>query len=175
MASRLFLLLLLTISLSLSSDARPCKSLFVSFSLLRHRTLDSRHHPFSEMALIVDITEFKSSSLSVPDDILLLDLPRPRPHSLHQHFPYDFTSLRDRTKDILTVVVALLFGVGCGALTAATMYLAYSLCAGRFGNRSSVYDDSEEEDDFSDDNKENIKKMGYIKITDDSAPVKSVV
>lgn len=55
------------------------------------------------------------------------------------------------------------------------MYLAYSLCAGRFGNRSSVYDDSEEEDDFSDDNKENIKKMGYIKITDDSAPVKSVV
>ncbi|KAL0008979.1 hypothetical protein SO802_010481 [Lithocarpus litseifolius] len=32
---------------------------------------------------------------------------------------YDFSSLRDLTKDILSVAVALLFGVGCGALTAA--------------------------------------------------------
>lgn len=55
------------------------------------------------------------------------------------------------------------------------MYLAYSLFAGQFGRRSSVYDDFLEEDDFSDDNKENIKKMGYIKIPDDAAPVKSVV
>ncbi|XP_038904410.1 uncharacterized protein LOC120090765 isoform X2 [Benincasa hispida] len=190
MASRLFLLFLFTISLSIPSHARPCKSLFLSFSLLRHPSLDSRH-PFSQMAIIVDITEFKSSSFSsstdplfpsLPDDsdILRFDLPRPRPvaaatqtHSL-QHLPYDFTSLRDRTKDILSVVVALLFGVGCGALTAATMYLAYSLFAGQFGNRSSVYDDLGEEDDLSDDNKENIKKMGYIKIPDDVAPVKSV-
>ncbi|CAK9317957.1 unnamed protein product [Citrullus colocynthis] len=191
MASRLFLLLLFTISLSISSShARPCKSFFLSFSLHRHPTLDSRD-PFSQMAIIVDITEFKSSfssssdplfpSLTGDTDILRFDLPRPRAvaaatqtHSL-QHLPYDFTSLRDRTKDILSVVVALLFGVGCGALTAATMYLAYSLFAGQFGRRSSVCDDFLEEDDFSDDNKENIKKMGYIKILDDAAPVKSVV
>ncbi|XP_031738082.1 uncharacterized protein LOC101219659 isoform X1 [Cucumis sativus] len=186
MASPLFLLFLFTISFSIPSQARPCKSLFLSFSLHRHRTLDSPH-PFSQMAIIVDITEFKSSSFSSspdplfpsvadPTDILRFDLPRPTPVSAStQHFPYDFTSLRDRTKDILSVVVALLFGVGCGALTAATMYLAYSLFAGQFGHRSSVYDDfGEDEDDLSDDNKENIKKMGYINIPDDVAPVKSV-
>lgn len=187
MASPLFLLFLFTISFSIPSQARPCKSLFLSFSLHRHRTLDSPH-PFSQMAIIVDITEFKSSSFSSssdplfpsvadPTDILRFDLPRPTPVSATtQHFPYDFTSLRDRTKDILSVVVALLFGVGCGALTAATMYLAYSLFAGQFGHRSSVYDDfGEDDDDLSDDNKENIKKMGYINIPDDVAPVKSVV
>ncbi|XP_022143446.1 uncharacterized protein LOC111013320 [Momordica charantia] len=193
MASKLIpllLLFLLPILLSISADARPCKSLFVSFSLHRHRTLDSRD-PFSEMAIIVDITELKSSSASssealfhsVAQDILQYDLARPRavatqPHPLQDSplgFSYDFSSLRDRTKDILSVVVALLFGVGCGALTAATMYLAYSLCASRFGYRSSVYGDFGDEDDYSDDNKENIKKMGYIKVPDEVAPVKPVV
>ncbi|XP_022998635.1 uncharacterized protein LOC111493222 [Cucurbita maxima] len=190
---RLFLLFLLTVSLPIFSDARPCKSLFVSFSVHRHPTLDSRD-PFSEMAIIVDITELKSAAASSSssdslfrpfgDDLLRLDLPRDRafvasqPHSL-QELPlglsYDFSSLRDRTKDILSVVVALLFGVGCGALIAATMYLAYSLCSSQFSHRSSVYDDLWEEGDFSDDNKENIKKMGYVKIPEDVAPVKSVV
>lgn len=121
---------------------------------------------------------------SVAEDILQFDLARPRavpahqPHSLPElplGLSYDFSSLRDRTKDILSVVVALLFGVGCGALTAATTYLAYSLCSSRFENRSSVYDDFSEEEDFCDDNKENIKKMGYVRIPDDVSSVKSMV
>ncbi|KAK7850303.1 hypothetical protein CFP56_001151 [Quercus suber] len=45
---------------------------------------------------------------------------------------YDFSSLRDRTKDILSVIIALLFGVGCRAFIAATMYLTWSLFSHRF-------------------------------------------
>lgn len=36
-------------------------------------------------------------------------------------------SIRDRSKDIMRVVGALLFGIGCGALTAVIMYLIWSL------------------------------------------------
>ncbi|KAE9606069.1 hypothetical protein Lal_00024537 [Lupinus albus] len=53
---------------------------------------------------------------------------------------YDFSSLRDRTNDIISVVVALLFGVGCGALTATTMYLAWSIFANLYEDYSSSYD-----------------------------------
>ncbi|KAF9603578.1 hypothetical protein IFM89_037077 [Coptis chinensis] len=73
------------------------------------------------------------------------------------------SSLRERTKDILSVVVALLFGVGCGALTSATMYLAWSLITNRF-------EESHDDGDFSDDDDvASFKKMGYCKIPDDAA------
>jgi len=39
------------------------------------------------------------------------------------------SSVQDRTKDILVVVSGLLFGLGCGALTASSMYLVWSLLA----------------------------------------------
>ncbi|KAF8030357.1 hypothetical protein BT93_E2712 [Corymbia citriodora subsp. variegata] len=91
-----------------------------------------------------------------------LGLPRPRypqlPQRQQRSVPlgyFDLSSLRDRTVDILSVVVALLFGVGCGALTAATMYLVWSLFASHRG------DDFQEE---SDDEDVNPKKMGYVKI-----------
>ncbi|KAJ7960001.1 putative Transmembrane protein [Quillaja saponaria] len=70
---------------------------------------------------------------------------------------YDFSSLRDRTKDILSVVVALLFGVGCGALTAATMYLAWSLFSNRYEYHS--FDDYVD-GDYKDEEIDSPKKMG---------------
>ncbi|KAL1154854.1 hypothetical protein V6Z11_A09G272000 [Gossypium hirsutum] len=57
---------------------------------------------------------------------------------------YAFSSLRDRSRDILSVVVALLFGVGCGSLTAAAIYL--------------YHEDDESDEEFS------PKKMGYVNI-----------
>ncbi|KAJ7964377.1 putative Transmembrane protein [Quillaja saponaria] len=82
---------------------------------------------------------------------------------------YDFSSLRDRTKDILSVVVALLFGVGCGALTAATMYLVWSLFSNRYEYRS--FDDYGNEDDNNEE-LDSPKKMGYVKIpAAESVPV----
>ncbi|KAF5190443.1 transmembrane protein [Thalictrum thalictroides] len=91
------------------------------------------------------------------------------------------SSLRERTKDILSVVVALLFGVGCGALTSATMYLAWTLITNRY-NEARDYDD--EDSDFNSDYEDvSPKKMGYCKIPDDvpavlidvPAPAKEVV
>jgi hypothetical protein len=72
----------------------------------------------------------------------------------------NINSFRDRTRDILSVVVALLFGVGCGALTAATMYLVWALVVNRHS-----YDDFEE-DDYENDESDaaSLKKLGYVKI-----------
>ncbi|KAG7588996.1 hypothetical protein ISN44_As07g013130 [Arabidopsis suecica] len=79
----------------------------------------------------------------------------------------NINSFRDRTRDILSVVVALLFGVGCGALTAATMYLVWALVV----NRQSY--DFDEEDDYENDESDaaSLKKLGYVKIPA-PAPVK---
>ncbi|KAB2087737.1 hypothetical protein ES319_A04G124400v1 [Gossypium barbadense] len=44
---------------------------------------------------------------------------------------YAFSSLRDRSRDILSVVVALLFGVGCGSLTAAAIYFVWIIFTAR--------------------------------------------
>ncbi|XP_019243049.1 PREDICTED: uncharacterized protein LOC109223264 [Nicotiana attenuata] len=86
------------------------------------------------------------------------------------------SSVRDRSKDIMRVVGALLFGVGCGALTAATMYLIWFLF---WPNR---FDFEDSEDDSDDD--VSPKKMGYVaiptKVVDDelkkaAAPAKEVV
>lgn len=81
----------------------------------------------------------------------------------------------------MRVVGALLFGVGCGALTAATMYLIWSL----FWPNSFDFDDSDDDFDAEDDGFD-VKKMGYVaipsKVVDDDlkkhvapAPAKEVV
>ncbi|XAR73641.1 hypothetical protein NMG60_11007679 [Bertholletia excelsa] len=89
---------------------------------------------------------------------------RPFPFGLYSSVGASF---RDRTKDILSVVGSLLFGVGCGALTAATLYLMWSLFApDRFDYRDSdeEFDDDESDDDVS------PKKMGYAAIPAKEAP-----
>ncbi|KAI8540985.1 hypothetical protein RHMOL_Rhmol08G0027500 [Rhododendron molle] len=76
--------------------------------------------------------------------------------------PFGFysSSFRDRTKDILSVVGSLLLGIGCGGLTAATLYLIWSLFApNRFDFRG--YGDDEDE---SDDDDAGLKKTGYVAI-----------
>ncbi|CAL0308957.1 unnamed protein product [Lupinus luteus] len=86
-----------------------------------------------------------------------------------------FDSLRDRTKDIISVVAALLFGVGCGALTSATMYLVWSVVAGFRDYRGSGYDEFSSSDDENE--IETPKKLGYEKIpaTEAVAAAKDVV
>nr|GLL19031.1 hypothetical protein DM860_004710 [Ipomoea trifida]GMC61155.1 hypothetical protein DM860_004710 [Ipomoea batatas]GMC97352.1 hypothetical protein DM860_004710 [Ipomoea batatas] len=88
------------------------------------------------------------------------------------------SSIRDRTKDIMSVVGALLFGVGCGALTAATMYLIWSLLWPH------GFDFEDSDDEFDDDDIAAQKKAGYVaiptKVVDDdlnkpAPPPKEVV
>ncbi|KAK5836953.1 hypothetical protein PVK06_012759 [Gossypium arboreum] len=90
---------------------------------------------------------------------------------------YAFSSLRDRSRDILSVVVALLFGVGCGSLTAAAIYLVWII----FTARCEYHEDDESDEEFS------PKKMGqspisiaaaviYIitQLSDDKKPLKDI-
>ncbi|KAM7267348.1 hypothetical protein ACFE04_009514 [Oxalis oulophora] len=79
----------------------------------------------------------------------------------------DYASLIDRTKDILSVVVALLFGVGCGALAASTIYLVWTLLTHRYNYLYNVDDDEDDDDEFyseSEEFDESPKKMGYATI-----------
>jgi hypothetical protein len=56
------------------------------------------------------------------------------------------------------VVVGLLFGVACGALTAASVYLVSSMVAGAAA--ASPYDELYDEEEASD--TESPKKVGYV-------------
>lgn len=77
---------------------------------------------------------------------------------------YDLSPIRERTKDILNVVVALLFGIGCGALTAAGMYLAWSLFSSHGDYTSSFSSPYDDDSDGNDSFDYSPKKMGYFKI-----------
>ncbi|KAL5570710.1 hypothetical protein UlMin_023657 [Ulmus minor] len=160
--AQVIVLLVLSI-LVVASTARPCKTLLISsysFSLRQ----PSSHSSSGTLTIFAQITQFRSLH---GDGILLREEHLRRPPRLPSS--YDLSSLRDRTKDILSVVVALLFGVGCGALTAATMYLAWSLFSGR--PDSSLCADHSDGDDSDSDS--SPKKMGYCKIpAADSVPAK---
>ncbi|KAJ8442191.1 hypothetical protein Cgig2_005131 [Carnegiea gigantea] len=143
MASRFSLLLLLPLLslLSLSADARPgvhfhpCNTLVIStysFSL-RNPNPDLRRPGvvtfFAGFRPDADVLRHRHHRFFLPASRLI---PYQRVEQLeHQQLPekvelpfsLGFSSLKDRTKDILNVVASLLLGAACGALTAGTMYL----------------------------------------------------
>ena len=148
------------------ATARPCRSFIISSYSFRNPNSNT-------FATITEIRSFtplyitdkppgkpsSSSDLFFPHATHLPEPERVNPRApLGFASAYDFSSLRDRTKDILSVALALLFGVGCGALTAATMYLVWSVFSTR--HRASSFDDfSSDEDEI-----ESPKKLGYVKI-----------
>lgn len=80
-------------------------------------------------------------------------------------YPSVSSSVRDRTRDILSVVGALLFGVGCGALTAAAMYFMWALLSSRSVDLDDVSSSSSDDDDDGyDDVTVAKKKLGYVAI-----------
>ncbi|KAG2672476.1 hypothetical protein I3760_13G043200 [Carya illinoinensis] len=131
LTQRLFLLQMVILSLSIiSTNARPCKTLFVS-----SYSFSFKQNPSSSgvVTVVTEIGRFSprpTLDRAFPSEIFVFpvnDEVQDRPierDDMPFGLGYDYSSLQDRTKDILSVVVALLFGVGCGALTAATMYLA---------------------------------------------------
>lgn len=173
----LIVVFLLSISV-LSVTARPCKTFFISSYSFSVRQPSSIHSSSSSSGFVTVFTEIRQINPANLDAVLIEEeeIDDARLHRRPLRLPllpftsssasYDLSSLRDRTKDILSVVVALLFGVGCGALTAATMYLAWSLFSNRSDyHSSSPFGDDSDEDDFS------PKKIGYVKIpAADSVP-----
>ncbi|XP_051118538.1 uncharacterized protein LOC127242872 [Andrographis paniculata] len=81
------------------------------------------------------------------------------------------SSIRDRTRDLMSVVGALLFGVGCGALTAAVMYLVWAL----FSDRRLEYEDVSSSDDEDDEISAAKKKFGYVAIPADAKVVEDEI
>lgn len=167
-----------------AAEARPCKTIFFSYTVtsfqprpftLRLPSRDHTHDSFVFYRLDEPRPWPAFSVVSEPDPDSDSALPRPGdaaadekilPLSLHR--PLDglgrlggLGSLRDRTMDILYVVVALLLGVGCGLLTSAAVYLIWSFVAyGRHGG-----EDSDDEEEY-----ERLDASGYVKIPDD--PIK---
>ncbi|TKV98681.1 hypothetical protein SEVIR_9G575500v4 [Setaria viridis] len=145
------------IAASPGADARPCghaQTLLISFSSV------SRPNP--------DPTNPAPLTTTV---VTVLRVRRLGPHQIRRaealpaasEAEVAASSVQERAKDILVVVSGLLFGFGCGALTAATMYLVWSLIA---STCASGYDDvySDDEDQLSD--SESPKKAGYVIIHD---------
>lgn len=91
----------------------------------------------------------------------------PLPKSLPGAAAAQPSSFQERAKDILVVVSGLLFGFGCGALTAASMYLVWSLLASIGGaSYEEVYSDDEDDEEEVSDGAESPKKAGYVIIHD---------
>ncbi|KAK9671356.1 hypothetical protein RND81_12G024400 [Saponaria officinalis] len=84
------------------------------------------------------------------------------------NLPLGFSSLKERTKDILSVVASLLFGAFCGAFTASTMYLVWSLL--NYHHQDDDFSsDSEDDDDIF-----NPKKSHYVAIPSSASVVEKV-
>ncbi|KAE9596108.1 hypothetical protein Lalb_Chr17g0345801 [Lupinus albus] len=170
-----FAVLIGLLALSVTATARPVRTFFISSYSFSIPSITDRDDP-SSSATFTSFTEIRSfipvyiSSVkpSFSGQIFVDHAQEDNTVEFghHRRNPFgfsanDFISLRNRTKDILSVVVALLFGVGCGALTAATMYLVFSIFANRGDDYSSPYDG------FLDDTDEKIEspeKIGYEKI-----------
>ena len=161
--------------LSDPAAARPCKTLFISsYSVSFHPNFPDQNNPNSAgtagiLTIFTEIRQFNPRPPLTFVDTVEDQHPIERPPRFGLGLGFDSDSLRDRTKDVLSVVVALLFGVGCGALTAATMYLGWSLFSNRHRYSDFDYDDFEDDDvDMS------PKKVGYVRIpppADASTPV----
>ncbi|KAK9064965.1 hypothetical protein SSX86_016348 [Deinandra increscens subsp. villosa] len=143
-------------ALAISGTARPCKTVFfiTSSSSSSYYPSDDHHlrnpnsrlqNPTNSPRFTLLITEFhhlhrtKSFSRPIFSDRAL----KPSSNDVASSKPYASSSFRDRTMDIMSIVGALLFGAGCGALTAATMYLIWSLCSNR---RLDFASDSDEDE-----------------------------
>ncbi|XP_042500528.1 uncharacterized protein LOC122078563 [Macadamia integrifolia] len=171
----------------------PCNTIIISYTISSikspHLENPSGRNPSGFLTIFSEIREFNPRIIEfiAQDDRPVLPLPiqysyredAVKPDVDRPPYPFGsfgITSLRERTKDILSVVASLLFGVGCGALTSATMYLVWSLITNRFEFNDSDREgeDGDDSDCFCDDD---MKKMGYVKIPDDpvAAPAKEVV
>ncbi|KAL0877317.1 hypothetical protein Bca101_027022 [Brassica carinata] len=170
-SSLLLLLAIIVSSLSIIS-ARPCKTFLISsYSLSitpENPNLDSQ----SDLSPTRFVTVFTIRRLYPRPFFVnrhhgfLPSAAAEKPHQIQEDRPQVPFS-ENRTRDILSVVAALLFGVGCGALTAATMYLVWAVVVDRHNY------DFEEEDNYENEESDaaSLKKLGYVKIPD-PAPVK---
>ncbi|KAF8114921.1 hypothetical protein N665_0031s0011 [Sinapis alba] len=173
-SSSLLLLAIIVSSLSIIA-ARPCKTFLISSYSLSITPENPNLESQSDLSSTRFVTVFTIRRLYprriVPffvnrrHGFLPPAIEKPQIQEDHPQLPFS-ENIKDRTRDILSVVVALLFGAGCGALTAATMYLVWALVVNRHG-----YDFEEDDYENEESDAASLKKLGYVKIPD-PAPVK---
>ncbi|XP_040384216.1 uncharacterized protein LOC121055555 [Oryza brachyantha] len=177
MAIRLLLILAVAsfslLAASPANAARPCHTFFISFS--------ANPNPNGG----AEVADHRAAALTTATVITVFHVRRLGPHLGHGHghpnlhhlhsIPANIQirrpelpspaaraadSIQERAKDILVVVVGILFGVGCGALTAASMYLVWSVLAGAAA--PSPYDELYGDEDEESSDSESPKKVGYV-------------
>ncbi|KAI3717082.1 hypothetical protein L1987_68429 [Smallanthus sonchifolius] len=165
--------------LVISSTARPCKTIFfitTSSSSSSFYPTDDHHLRNPNFAVqnpsftffITEIHEFRRTrSFTRPIFTDLAVKPSPNDVASSKRYRYASSSFHDRTMDIMSIVGALLFGAGCGALTAATMYLIWSL----FSNRRLDFASDSDEDEYYDvEDDVSPNKNGYAAIPSKDVP-----
>lgn len=158
----------------ISVDAKPCKMIFMSsyaFSFKQNLSSSSVFTVATEIShfnprttfnrafpsdILVFTVEYKVRDRLISRDNMTLRLGLKK--SLYSS--YDFSSLQDRTKDILNMVLALLYGVCCGPPSVATLYLVWSSFSNQRYN-SLFY----KKNDHREDNEFNPKKKECVKIS----------
>ncbi|KAG6409939.1 hypothetical protein SASPL_127981 [Salvia splendens] len=179
MATSTLPLLFLLSFLIATASARPCKTLFY-FSAAT--TTTTTYYPSNSLTL--NPNDPNSAQIANSQHITLIfttttttSSPRFRNRhfdrfnelakSLRSESPVKLyssvsSSVRDRTMDILSVIGALLFGVGCGAVTAAVMFSLWSLFNPRHRDFDELSSSSDDDDDY--DDAAYAKKIGYVAI-----------
>ncbi|PIN07488.1 hypothetical protein CDL12_13987 [Handroanthus impetiginosus] len=179
-ASTLPILLLVFLLAATVASARPCKTLFYFSatttttyypynSLNRNPNPNSIFHRHSPRYLTLIFTT--TTTTRFPNHRGALNFFSNNPleedsQLTSSDFPVRFyssvsSSIRDRTRDIISVLGALLFGVGCGVLTGLAVYLVWAL----FSPRRFDFDDvSSSSSDDDDDDVTVAKKLGYVAI-----------
>ncbi|XP_047083645.1 uncharacterized protein LOC124694738 [Lolium rigidum] len=147
-----------------AASARPCghaQTLLISFSSFSRPNPD----PANPAPLTTTVvTVLRVRRLGPHLQIRRPAHPEPLPAAVAASADTVASSFQERAKDILVVVSGLLFGFGCGALTAASMYLVWSLIA---STAASPYDELYSDDDDEEvSDSESPKKAGYVIIHD---------
>ncbi|KAK9733018.1 hypothetical protein RND81_04G038400 [Saponaria officinalis] len=182
MATKLLLLLpiLSLLALSTTVSARPGNTFIIStysFSFVPLNPRNPNPNPNNPEFVIMDLRPARRFFLLPVHRFEMTDLPLrlgfkdrfpadiPRQSEI-TNLPLGLSSMMERTKDILSVVASLLFGAACGALTAGTMYLVWSIVNFRHGGGyRSVEEFSSDDDD--DDDVFNPKKSHYVVVPAD--------
>ncbi|KAI3668928.1 hypothetical protein L6452_40145 [Arctium lappa] len=183
-SSTLLLFSILIALCAISATARPCKTIFFITSsssaddqqFLPKPNFHLLRNPNNSPRLTFFVTEIRQfhRTRSLPRPIFFdRTIESSSSNDVVSSEPYYTaassvkTSIRERTMDIMSIVGALLFGVGCGALTAATMYLIWSLFAPR---RFDFGADSDEESD-DEENQVRPNNKGYVAVPNAAKPV----
>ncbi|KAJ6839392.1 putative proline-rich receptor-like protein kinase PERK13 [Iris pallida] len=163
-STSLLLLISLLSVLPLLSSARPCKTLFVSYTFSSGDdvvgTTTSPVRFFSVYRVVSPRPIRFAESDTVEDGPRRPALRLAHPQRPHAAVAAGRSSLVDSARDILVVLAGLLFGVGCGAITAATMYLAWSLVVNQHQICGARGDDSD--GDYAYEAADSPKKAGYV-------------